>query len=112
VEQIQTRFVDDDKKSFTCLITNRAKAGSKGYITVLISANSAFGRSDLSYSLSEKPSSNVIQLDKLFTIGQGDYELFWSFKSMYGSQNSEVLTAKEIAEKLWLEFIEQVGISF
>ncbi len=112
VEQIQARFVDDEKKSFTCLISNRAKANSKGYITVLTSANSAFGRSDLSYSLAEKPSSNVIQLDKLYSIEQSDYELFWSFKSMYGSQTNDVLTAKQIAERLWLEFIEQVGISY
>jgi hypothetical protein len=112
VEQIQARFVDNDKKSFTCIISNRAKADSKGFITVLSSANDAFGRSDLSYSLAERRSSNVIQLDKLYTVEQNDYELFWSFRSMYSSQTHEVLTANQIAEKLWLEFIEQVGISY
>lgn len=112
VEQIQSRFVDNEKKSFTCLISNRAKADSKGYMSIFVSSDNSFGRSDLSYSLSERPNSNVIQLDKSFTIDNDDYELFWSFRNSYSSQKNEVLSAIEIAEKLWLEFIEQVGISY
>ncbi len=111
VEQIQSRFVDNEKKSFTCLISNRAKVDSKGYMSIFISLDNNFGRSDLSYSLSERPASNVIQLDKSFTIDHDDYELFWSFRNSYSSQKKEVLSAVKIAEKLWLEFIGQVGIS-
>lgn len=31
---------------------------------------------------------------------------------MYSSQKGQIYPAKEIAEKLWLEFIDQVGLSF
>ena len=112
VEQIQARLVDEEKKSFTCLISNRAKINSNGYISVYIPQQDHFGRSDLSYSLTDKPSSNTIQLDKMFQIEQNDYELFWSLRDIYNSRTQDVLSAKDIAEKLWIEFAKQVGLTF
>ena len=112
VEQIQARLVDEEKKSFTCLISNRAKINSNGYISVYIPQQEHFGRSDLAYSFTDKPSSNTIQLDKMFQIEQNDYELFWSLRDIYNSQIKNPLSAKDIAEKLWIEFAKQVGLTF
>ena len=110
VEHIQARFIDADKKSFSCLISNRAKIDSSGYISVFISSNDIFNRVGICYSLTERPNPNI--MDKNFSIQPDDYELKWSLRNMYSSQKNEIMNAKQIAEKLWLEFIEQVGISY
>lgn len=112
VDQIQTKLINEEKKSFTCLISNRAKINSNGYISIYIPEHENFGRSDLSYSLTERPSSNTIQLDKMFQIEQSDYELFWSLRDIFNSQTKNTLSAKDIAEKLWVEFVKQVGLTF
>lgn len=112
LEDIQARILHNDKKSFTCLITNRRKVDSKGYMTVQIPSESHFGRSGLNYSFSEKASQNVIQLENVFNIEKTDYELVWTQRSIFGSSDARVLDAKEIAEELWEKFIDQVGISY
>lgn len=112
IEDIQARILSSDKTSFTCLVTNRRKVDSKGYITVQIPSESHFGRSGLNYAFSEKLSPNVIQLDNVFNIEKTDYELVWVKRSMFGSSESKRFDAKAIAEELWEQFIDQVGISY
>jgi hypothetical protein len=111
IADIQARMLDSEKKSFTCLISNRRKADSKGYLTVQISTESLFGRSDLNYSFSDKPSPNVIEMENVFTIERTDYELIWTQRNIYGSSSIKTFNENEMAEILWTRFIDQVGIS-
>jgi hypothetical protein len=111
VEQIQARFVKNEQNSFTCVISNRAKIGSVAYINVGIISESLFGRGDLSYSFSEN--SQVNSLDQTFSIEHDEFKLFWSQSNSYHfRQRDEKLSANIIAENLWIQFIEKVGISF
>jgi len=111
IADIQARMLDSEKKSFTCLISNKRKADSKGYLTVQISTESHFGRSDLNYSFSEKPSPNVVQMENVFTIERTDYELVWTQRNIYGSSSEKIFNENEMSELLWTRFIDQVGIS-
>ncbi|MDB5152638.1 MAG: hypothetical protein JWR54_1389 [Mucilaginibacter sp.] len=112
VDDIQSMLLSEDKDSFSCLISNRAKINSNGYITIFMPSESIFGRADISYTLAERRQQNSVQLDNIFTIENDQYQLYWSAKNIYGSSEKKSWTVKEIAEKLWTAFIEQVGISF
>jgi hypothetical protein len=112
VDNIQAMLLTEDKDSFSCLISNRAKVNSNGYITVFMPSESMFGRADISYTLAERRQQNSIQMDNIFMIENDQYQLYWSAKNIYGSSEKKSWTVKEISEKLWNVFIEQVGITF
>jgi hypothetical protein len=78
-------LLTEEKDSFSCLISNRAKANSNRYITVFMPGESGFGRADISYILAEHRQQNSIQMDNLFTIENDQYQLYWSAKNIYGS---------------------------
>jgi hypothetical protein len=112
VNEIKARFVNDTtKQQFTCVITNRAKIGTTGYLSIGIRQGDHFGTNGITYALSERLSHNVFGNN--FIISHDDYELFWSRYDMMSNntQHKPQLKAKDIAELLWEEFIGQVGIS-
>lgn len=112
VDNIQAMLLDEREDSFSCLISNRSKIDSNGYITVFIPDGSMFGHADISYILAERQQKNTIQMDKIFNIRSDQYQLYWSIQDFFGSVERKSLTVKEISEKLWNAFIEQVGIRF
>jgi hypothetical protein len=113
VDDIQAMLLTEEKDSFTCLISNKAKINSNGYITVYMPGESMFGNADLAYTLADRRSQNSIQMNNIFTIESDQYQLYWSANNnLYGSSEKKSWTVKEISEKIWNEFIGQVGISF
>ena len=112
VDDIQAMLLTEEKDSFTCLISNRAKINSNGYITVYMPGESMFGHADLAYTLAERRQQNSIHMNNIFTIESDQYQLYWSASNVYSSSEKKSWTVKEIAEKIWNEFIGQVGISF
>jgi len=112
VDNIQAILLTEEKDSFTCLISNRAKIDSNGYITVFMPGESIFGNADIAYTLAEHRQPNSIQMNNMFQIESDQYQLYWSANNFYGSSEKKSWTVKEIAEKIWNEFIGQVGISF
>lgn len=112
VDEIQAIFLKEEKDSFTCLISNRAKINSDGYITVYIPTETTFFRGvTISYVLSEHHQPNSYQMNNTFTVENDKYNLYWSTEEMFGRREMKSWTAREIAEKIWDLFIEQVGIS-
>lgn len=113
VENLQARFTNEGKGFFTCLISNRAN-NQNSFLTVQIGSEGQRHFGDLSYSFSEQVSTNSIQMDKVFKIDNDDYEQFWT-KSSQGfglsSQSNSRLTAHQVAEEIWNEFISEVGVS-
>jgi hypothetical protein len=111
VNEIKARFVSDTpQQQFTCVITNRAKIGTTGYISIGIQQSDHFGRNGITYALSDRLNQNIFGNN--FAISNNDYELFWSKHDlMSNTQNKQKLDPKEIAKLLWEEFIAQVGIT-
>jgi len=112
VENIQAKLLKLDDNSFTCLISNRANL-KDSYLTVSIVDDRQMSFGDLHYSFSEQISENSIQMDKLFNVSFDDYDIYWKNHDLYGfRQNNDVqLTSANVAEIIWNNFIEQVGIS-
>lgn len=113
VENLQARFTNEDKDFFTCLISNRAN-NQNSFLTVQVSKDGQRHFGDMSYSFSEQINLNSIQMNKVFKIEQDEYEQFW-MKSMQGfgyvNYTGDRLTAHQVAEEIWNDFISEVGVS-
>ncbi|MHC8950390.1 toll/interleukin-1 receptor domain-containing protein [Sphingobacterium hungaricum] len=115
VENLQAQITNEDKRNFTCLISNRANL-QNAHITIQIGneAESHFG--DLNYSFTDQVRSNSVHMDKIFNIDNDDYDQFWTIADRigfgYSRQNEDKpLSANEVAELIWNDFIRQVGVS-
>jgi hypothetical protein len=113
VDQIKARFVSEQVgQSFTCVITNRSKINTTGYISVGIhQGHDHFGgRNGIAFTLAEQLNPNVY--GNSYSIEHSDYELYWiKHNPMHQQRESKAITAKEIAEQLWDAFIDQVGVN-
>lgn len=112
IDNIKARFVRESLgEQFTCVITNRAKINTDGYISIGIIQQDHFGRNGINFALAEQLNSNF--MGNNYALSHDEYEMFWIRNElMYGSRNdNQKLTAKEIAAQLWEAFIAQVGIS-
>ncbi|KFC19048.1 toll/interleukin-1 receptor domain-containing protein [Epilithonimonas lactis] len=113
VENLQSRFTNEGKGFFTCLISNRANNQSS-FLTVQVGGDGQRHFGDLSYSFSDQVTTNSIQMGKVFRIDNDDYDQFWSKNSQgfnFSSQSNIRLTAHQVAEEIWNEFISEVGVS-
>ncbi|MDQ1142427.1 toll/interleukin-1 receptor domain-containing protein [Pedobacter agri] len=109
IENLQAKLLDEDKKFITCLISNKGNL-KDAYITISVSNEDGFRHSDLNYNFTKNRTQNTFSLDNIFSIEHDNYELFWQLSGMH-SRNEERLTDKQIAERIWNEFIAQVGVS-
>lgn len=110
LENLQARFLTEEKTVFSCLISNKGNL-KDAYITISLGNNERFAYGDLNYSFTQNMPQNSINSNNLFSIGHDDYNLYWESRNDFQSGNSEHLTDKQIAEKIWDEFIGQVGVS-
>lgn len=113
VENLQARFTNEGKGFFTCLISNRAN-NENSFLTVLIGGDGHNHFGDLSYSFTDQISTNSIQMGKVFRVENDEYEQFWTRNSQgfpFNNQSNVRLTARQVAEEIWNDFIAQVGVS-
>lgn len=109
LENLQGRFIGEKVNLFSCLISNKGNL-KDAYITVsLVNGNYGFG--DLNYSFTQNEKTNSISMDKSFSIYNDEYKLYWTVRNLYNSRNEEILDAKQIAEKIWDDYIAQIGVS-
>ena len=94
VDDIQSMLRSEDKDSFSCLISNRAKINSNGYITIFMPSESIFGRADISYTLAERRQQNSVQLDSKSLI----YSVFYLLKSFSVLTNTAFRTPIRLPE--------------
>lgn len=112
VNEIKARFVNEIlKQQFTCVITNRAKIGTTGYISIGLQQSDHFGRNGITFALADHLNQNMYGNN--FSIEYDDYELFWKKNDLMftSRQTVEKPNAKKIAELLWEHFILQVGVT-
>lgn len=113
VENLQARFTNEGKGFFTCLISNRAN-NQNSFLTIQIGNEGQYHFGDLNYSFTEHLNTNSIQMGKIFKIENDDYEQFWIRNSPvfgYANQPDLQVSAQQVAEEIWNDFISQVGVS-
>lgn len=114
IENIRGRYETMSQAAFTCTVLNRLIKGGSGdeaHITVRTGARTLFGSAfgDISYTFTPSADDNTSHGG--FSVDADSYRLFLRFNDFGGGTRDRVLSSKEAAEILWLQFVEQAGIS-
>lgn len=116
LENIKSLITNDRSEEFTCLIVNRNKIASEAHITISIkNENDAFSRINMkgktiSYSIQNGEGSRISN-QKSFILSHDEYALFWlRGDSFYNFDNENKYTAKDIANYIWNEALQSIGI--
>ncbi len=113
VENIQAKLIKDNEAFFTCLISNRSNS-QNCYLTVSLTNSKQMRSGDLQYSFSDRVNETSMNMSNLFKVEKDDYNLFWKRNdsyTFYRIDEAKQLNPTEIAEMIWNDFIEQVGVS-
>lgn len=113
IDNIKARIMIENTKDFECLLVNRNKIATESQLNLSIrgnkssfhSSNSAEEEIIYSIKLNNRPS------DKSFILNFDEYHLFFTQNNFYSSSIKKIeLSAKEIADMIWREWLESVGI--
>jgi hypothetical protein len=113
VDNIKVRILKEEDKAFECLLVNRNKIAAESRLTInTISENNGMGfRQPDEKQINYKISNNNNPAEKNFKLAHDDYQLFWIENSYYSmSGEKKQLTAKDITDLIWNEWLESVGI--
>lgn len=109
IEGLRARYLSTGPLSFTCALINRGRERGTAHITVH-ARSGGMGFGDIYYSFSENAPANTANGG--FTIESDDYDLFLKSGPFgFGGREEERLTPEQAAERLWVEFLEQAGVS-
>jgi hypothetical protein len=111
LDNIKVRVLQEDNKNFKALLVNRNKTSTESELLISIDANSnsmsGFFRSNehqINYTI-----NGGNQSQKGYKLSFDEFQLFWEKNSFYSSGN-EKFSSKDIADTIWNEWLESVGI--
>ena len=109
IDDLRGRFVSYGSSSFGCTIVNRARMRNHGTAHITVHCrNGRMGLGDISYSFSENSAPNMA--NGIFYIESDGYEQYLVNTIGFRDDQGQ-LTPKNAAERLWTEFIQQIGVS-
>jgi len=114
LDNIGCRLVSESDTHVEVLIVNRNKINTESTLRISTQPqqggfNMHVNEQQINYSIGT--TSNRSSQGKLFVLSADDYHLFWSESSLFGgSSDKKVMEAKEIADMIWDELLESVGI--
>lgn len=110
IDGLRGRFHEAGPQGFTCTIVNQM-LDSKGeaHITVRLSSGEG-GFGDISYSFTENAAENTA--NGWFSVESNDYDLYLSGTSFMQTGEEKQMSAQNVAEVLWEEFLSNAGISY
>lgn len=113
LDNIKTRILVDDTDTFQCLLSNRNKTGAESKLTIIAKAE---GSSPGSWHSNGNQIVCSIENSgrkpqKIYGLEWDDYHMYWTENSYYGSQKHSGLDTRSIADNVWNEWLESVGIS-
>ncbi|MEJ7822576.1 MAG: toll/interleukin-1 receptor domain-containing protein [Chitinophagaceae bacterium] len=115
IDNIKTRNLVDNKNEFECLLVNRNKINTESQLNLSIKADNYSGifshakDQQITYSVNNNNNNNR-SAAKNFTLAFDEYHLFWSENNFYNSRDKNEWGSKQIADKIWNEWLESVGI--
>ncbi len=116
LENIKSRIFVDNDQEFECILVNRNKIATESHLRISIgieNASSMFSTmtkdKQLLYSISKGTYSR--QEEKTIRLTFDEFHLFWTQESYHSrNQKNKELTSKDIADLIWSEWLESVGI--
>lgn len=109
IEDLRARYEVMSDRAFTCTVVNRGLLrGRDAHITVRNEKGQRhFG--DISYVY--QPHADSGTSNGSIRVEADDYNLFLTMDAYYGGEERK-LDAQQVAEKLWLSFVQQAGIEY
>ena len=114
VDNIKSRTYTNNAEEFACLLINRNKIATEAKLEISIKAEnpnySAYrGNSyDFKYSITVDGNPSI----KGYSLAFDDFHLFWTESSTFYNRTNKEISLKDIADKIWEEWLESVGIMF
>jgi hypothetical protein len=113
IDKIKVRILNDTDKEFQCLLVNRNKIDAESHLKISYSSeNNALqiltgSTQRIEYSIGYNNRPSV----KAFSLTFDEFHLFWFENEYYSnSRSGKELDAKEMADKIWNQWLESVGI--
>lgn len=114
LDNINKRILVENDKDFECLLVNRNKIAMESRLEVSINANNqdsspfSSGAKELNYAIVKKDRPQ----NRGFSLAFDDYRMFWTEDSYSYSNSREKreFESKEIAETIFNQWLESVGI--
>ncbi|MCK8491782.1 toll/interleukin-1 receptor domain-containing protein [Spirosoma sp. RP8] len=114
LDGIKVMTLGDTKTEFESLIVNRNKIETEARLKLSVKSDvqeTSYSRmnseGEINYTISTQGNRGS---SKGFSLAFDDYHLFWKQVDHYSSRDNKELTAKEIADLIWDEWLETVGI--
>jgi hypothetical protein len=102
-----------DANSFTCTIVNRSKRHAESHLTV----RNNKGSGDRSYNditCSFEAYAEAGAVNEVIAVASDDYDQFLQFSMrVFGHREPEErLSAAQVADSLWRDFVQRAGIDY
>jgi len=115
LENIKTLILTDDASNFQCLLSNRNKTGAEAKLNINIgNENPSFNTyRAIEYQINYSFENSNRPLQKSYKLEWDEYHMYWSENKFYGGGGSKErgLDTNSIADTIWNEWLESVGIS-
>ncbi len=109
VDELKARFVSYSATSFGGTLVNRKKQHGTAHITVH-RRTGMMGLPDIYFSFNENAAANTSNGG--FSLEVDEYELFFSGSVFGFGDRKEKLSARGVAESLWIDFLKQAGVTY
>ncbi|MBL7696531.1 MAG: toll/interleukin-1 receptor domain-containing protein [Chitinophagaceae bacterium] len=114
IDNIKAKILRDEKETLESILVNRNMIATEARLKVHLSSSDEkrdFFHTNSGHKISYSIYSKGNAEDKFFTIANDDYDLYWTIASMYyGNSGEKRYRAKDIADIIWKEWLESVGI--
>ena len=112
IDGLQGQFEDIDTNAFTCTIVNKSKRHSESYLTVRNDKGGQHALGDItcSFDAYAKPGS----ANEIISVAADEYDQFLEFgmRGFGGSEGEHRLSAAQVADILWKDFVQRAGIDY
>ncbi|TNC46496.1 toll/interleukin-1 receptor domain-containing protein [Rubellimicrobium rubrum] len=106
--ELKAKYERMDETAFTCTVINRGKRGAEAHITIRNGkGRNHFG--DINYVFQKYAENNTSNGG--IRVDSDDYRMFLTHDN-YMRGGKEKLTAEQVADALWVDFVKQAGIEY
>lgn len=111
IEGLQGAFEDIDPNAFTCTIVNRSKREAESHLTVRNNKGGQHSLGDITVSFGAFAAPG--SANEIVSVSSDDYHQYLEFGMRFGGSDAERrLSAAQVADMLWRDFVQRAGIDY
>lgn len=117
LENIKARVIQESISEFKCMLVNRNKIAAECLLHLFLCSGSSprrgfhFNDADITFKLDPSDLGTKGMSSKDFVLAKDDYHLYWKENNLYfQNQEERELSVREMADLIWEEWLESVGI--